>query len=364
MRENLIYSLQKSGHRQAYLNQLGPMFGLTPVTGRMTRSIFRRMLRAEQLLIADIDEDVFSFAACAVARSILRRPTVALFLRAQKCFEAGRWYYPAKRYAFRLIRRIPGLTVATITPFHIAPRYAEVATIGVCDPQYWDMHDGASLRGPRISQLSEDVCRQAEGRAVLCVLGWLGTAKGLEFLLETLEANPEITKKVFVVCVGRVVGAPQNFAERLVKLRAALVDRFVPDNELESLYGVAHAVWSCYAPGYDQASGIFGRAIQFNVPPVVREGSILSKFAEAWKIQSFPVVFGDRVALARVLLDVSKLESPQGNANRSIPVGKWREDFEKMISAGLTGKVSHAGPSDSSVPILSGDGSAQEYDRP
>jgi hypothetical protein len=36
LREDLVYTVVASGHREAYLGLLGPLFGLRPVVGRMT----------------------------------------------------------------------------------------------------------------------------------------------------------------------------------------------------------------------------------------------------------------------------------------------------------------------------------------
>jgi hypothetical protein len=52
-------------------------------------------------------------------------------------------------------------------------------------------------------------------------------------------------------------------------------------------------VWSCYAPDYDQASGIFGRAVQLGVPAIVRTSSYLAKLADHIGHPVLPVSFGD-----------------------------------------------------------------------
>ena len=37
-------------------------------------------------------------------------------------------------------------------------------------------------------------------------------------------------------------------------------------------------IWCCYSPEYDQASGVFGRAVQYGCIPIVREHSVIHKF--------------------------------------------------------------------------------------
>ena len=64
---------------------------------------------------------------------------------------------------------------------------------------------------------------------------------------------------------------------------------YLTDDEVLSLYGVADLAWSFY-PQRDQASGIFGRAVQAGVVPLVRSGSFLESYA-GW--YSLPCVVMD-----------------------------------------------------------------------
>ncbi|MER8423313.1 hypothetical protein [Mesorhizobium sp. M1403] len=339
-REHLVYSVTTTGHRQSYLDTLSAIFALQPVSGRMNFTLFRRLVAAERLLFAMLDEDMVSFAAIAAARSALGRPTVALFLRAQKCFETGRWVHPLKRYAFRALRLLPRLTVASITPFDVAPRHAEVAHCGVFDPQYWDLHDGETLRRPGSTQLSEDVVRRAAGRSVLSVIGTLSANKGLAFLVETLERHPNITEKVLVVGAGSVPAPAAEFVARLKRAGALIIDRFITDSELESLYGVTDMVWACYSPDYDQASGIFGRAMQLGIEPVTREGSVIAAFAAANGIGHIAVAYGHHEALGELLLGPPICSGPTNSllpSDRGALIGGWRQQFIDTIGAGISG---------------------------
>lgn len=336
--EWLVYARSTGGHRQSYLDIFGPMFGLEPVSGKMDAATLRRLVAADRLLFATLDDHMASFAAVAASRSILRRPTAALFLRPQKCFESGRWYYPLKRHAFRILRRLPHLTMATITPFDVAPRYGEVAHVGVPDPQYWDLSDGAGLPAAGRTDLSDEVVAKAAGRRVLCLVGGLSADKGLPFLADTLERHPQIAERLLVVAAGRVHASAPVLAARLEAAGALVVDRFVSDAELASLYGVAELIWACYAPGYDQASGIFGRAMQYGVPPLVREGSLIATFAAMNGIDHVRVAYGEDEALAELLWNCPARFDPAGpfsRRDRSDLVHGWKQSFVKAISNGL-----------------------------
>jgi hypothetical protein len=338
--ERLVYAVSTSGHRQSYLDTLSSLFALEPVSGSMNLALFRRLVAAKRLLFATLDDDMFSFGAIAGMRSVLRRPTAALFVRAQKCFETGRWHHPLKRRAFSALRRLPHLAVASITPFEVAPRHAEVAHAGVLDPQYWDLHDGEALRRPGMTALSDEVLTRAAGRHILCVLGSLTTIKGLEFLAETLERHPRIPERSFVVAAGRVPAASASLTARMTAAGAMIIDRFITDAELESLYGVADSIWACYRPDYDQASGVFGRAIQLGVPPIVRDGSLLATFAAVNSVGHLPLVYGDYDALTELLKSLpARRETARllSQDERSRLIESWRQMFVQTIEIGLAG---------------------------
>jgi hypothetical protein len=338
LRESLVYVKATSGHRQSYLDTFSRVFGLEPVSGPMNTVVLRRLVAADCLLFATLDENMLGFPAVAAIRSILGRPTVGIFLRPQTCFQTERWYHPVKRYAFRLLRRLPGLTIATITPFTVEPRYAEVAHVGVADPQYWDLQGESGSPHGEHTNLSDDVVKRARGRRILCVLGGLSTDKGLPFLTETLERSTSIADEVFVVVSGRVRPQDSEWIRRLEAAGAFVVNRFIADAELDSLYGIASLVWSCYAPDYDQASGIFGRAIQYGVPPIVREGSLISAFAAANGIDYYSVTYGAHASLADLLLNTSAAPTSRtslSGSERSALIDDWRRQFVGTIGASL-----------------------------
>jgi len=335
--ERLVYARSTGGHRQSYVDRLGAMFGLQPVAGRIDRRLFKRLVAADILLIATLDDHLMSFAAVASARSMRRRPTTALFLRAQKCFEHGRWYYGAKRRAFRTLKRLPRLTVASITPFAVAPRHAEVAHAGVYDPQYWDLHDGSKLRNPPRTALADEVAERAAGRHVICALGTLSLDKGIAFLADTIVQNPAVASKLLVVAAGNVPSDAASGISKISGAGALVVDRFVSDDELESLYGVSDSIWTCYEPRYDQSSGIFGRAIQTGVRPVVRAGSISEAFAKAHGLDHAAASYGNCSELAELLMNSPEAwrSSRLSDPNRTTLVGGWRDHFIETIEAGL-----------------------------
>lgn len=333
--ERLVYARSTSGHRQSYLDGLSKLFGLEPVFGNIDHRLFRRLVAAESVLFATLDDHVPSFLAVTGARTLRGRQTTALFLRAQKCFDDGHWYYPMKRKTFRVLKNLPGLTLASITPFSVMPRHREVAHAGVVDPQYWDLHDGIALRPPARSALSDDVLARARGRHVMCALGTLGLNKGVAFLAETLQRHPELGDKILVVAAGHVPADAVQSVSKMADAGALVVDRFVSNDELESLYAAADSVWACYTPDYDQASGIFGRAVQFGVTPVLRARSVAEAFATMHCVNHTSVAYGNHEDLAALFANGTKRTRHGLDPERARLVGGWRQQFIDVIGAGL-----------------------------
>jgi glycosyltransferase involved in cell wall biosynthesis len=333
---DLIYVVRSSGHRQAYLDLLGRALGLTPVSEPMTPGLFARLVRARRLLFATLDDDVGSFVAVTCLRSLIGKRTAAVFLRPRQCFETGKFMYRVKRLIFKALRRVPGATIVTIIPFGMDPRFAAVAHEGVHDPQLWDLHDGRAIEAAARTELSDQVQAAANGRRVVCMLGSLTDDKGFSFLAEILARSPELQQEVLVVAAGIVPPESTHVAKRFVEAGGMLVDRRISDHELFSLYRVANMIWSCYAPEYNQASGIFGRAVQLGIPAIVRRGSYLEKYAGECAAPIVRVDFDD-TAQGSAALNARGWERLRGAPLESHvdAVGRWRGHCLGVLASAL-----------------------------
>ena len=117
---------------------------------------------------------------------------------------------------------------------------------------------------------------------MLIFIGKGSRLKSFGELANFAEVNKE---KLYVVAAGKVMPECAAAAEKLRALGMVVENRFISDEELLSLYGVADYAWCFYAPDYDQSSGIFGRAIQLGVKPVIRAGSVIAKIVDALEIE-------------------------------------------------------------------------------
>ena len=74
-----------------------------------------------------------------------------------------------------------------------------------------------------------------------------------------------------MVIDGKLLEECRRNASQLVGFGMIVKNRFISDEELLSLYGVADLT-SCVSPSNCyQASGVFGRSIQLGLAPLIRE---------------------------------------------------------------------------------------------
>lgn len=331
VKRDYVHVAAPNGHRQFYQDLFAGLFGLDPVIGRIGPRLWLDLVRARRLLFATIDDDYAGFIAVALTRSLIGRRTVGLFLRPSQCFESGRLIYRLKRWTFQCLRHLPLLSLFTILPFKFDRRFAQVAHGWVHDPQMWDMHDGAASTE---TKLSRDVLAAAGERAILCFLGSVTKSKGFAFLADIVSDHPDLTKDIFVVAAGRVDPACDGDCARLISAGGMVVDRFVSDDELLSLYKTCDFAWCCYEPNYDQASGIFGRSVQLGTRPIIRKGAHLEKYAQEGAVVPVCLTYGDtRDAAAHIAVAAAnRSDEPVGLGEI---VGGWRADFVQKVRAAL-----------------------------
>jgi hypothetical protein len=270
----LVHICVATGHQPSYQAVFVRLLDGRPSTGRLRGAIFRRLVRADQVFFCTIDTDYPAFIAIALLRALRGRRTTGLFLRPMQCFRTERpFVYAAKRWVFRVLRRLPRLRLLSIVPFEVEPRLAQVCHDWVHDPQLWDLW----LDGPPVlpaTDLSRRVAAAANCREVMIFIGAGNRIKGFDgFVQEALSRKDSM----LTVVAGRVAPEFAADAQRLSDEGMIVEDRFVSDEEILSLYRVADRAWCRYAPDYDQASGIFGRALQTGVAPIVREGSVVAR---------------------------------------------------------------------------------------
>ena len=292
------------GHRVSYQSLFLKLLDGTPSTGPIRRACFRNLLRAKKVFFVTIDDDYVGFIAVAVIRSLLGRKTAGLFLRNMQCFRRDRpVVYPLKRLAFRLICRLPGLRLLSIIPHDLYPELREVTHDWIHDPQMWDLW----VDGPPVlpdTALKRRVEQVRNRRPVLIYVGGANKRKGYDELCSMTLREPG---RWLVVSAGKVAPECVKYADELRQLGMIVEDRYMRDDEIESLYGIADYAWCRYSPGYDLASGVFGRAIQTGVQPIIREGSVIDEVWRRYKLQNLSPSDIDENLVRRLMARAKKV---------------------------------------------------------
>lgn len=321
-----------SGHRESYQTLFVRLFGLEPSVGKVSRYNFSDLLAAGSLLFGTIDDDYKGFFVVSLVRAFLGRRTVGLFLRPQTCFGLRALRYSFKKFAFKVLKHVPLVSVFTIIPFSVAPQYKKVATAGVTDPQLWDME--MDTVAPRDAELANRISRLADGRRVLVFVGTVSSIKGIEFLYDMVSAPAWPHEQILTLIAGKFSSETQHLSTKFSSFGALVLNRFISDDEIQTIYTSADFVWACYRKDYDQSSGIFGRAVQFGKTPVVRSGSLIAGIAHTFSIDviELEVSFSDPIdRLKRATMKRSEGQP----VCMKIPVAGWKHDFEVTVGSAL-----------------------------
>lgn len=329
----LVHFKNLGGHRQPYSDLLTEMFDLKLSVGKVGLRKWWEMVWVPRLMFGTIDDDYIGFIAVSVARALVGKSTSGLFLRPAQCFQKSKLKYRVKRLVFRYLHRFPYISIFVIVPFKFNPKFAEVASDWVHDPHMWDILGRNVSATATTTELSKFISTCAKGRKTVVFLGRVSRTKGFPLLAEIWSVTPKIRKKLLLVIAGKVENDCRGLAKQIGSEEALVIDRYMSDEELESLYGIADLVWCCYDPTYDQASGVFGRCVQNGSRAIIRKGSIIEQYIDVADIRAFPIMYDCPSEASNQMLAAA-----EELGDFSIPkaeIIEWREDFIKKIEAAL-----------------------------
>lgn len=331
-RAGLVHMCSNGGHRQEYQNLFATLFDLSPSTGRVGPKNLLRLVLARELLFGTIDDDYAGFFLVALLRALLGRRTVGLFLRPHACFEPRALRTSVKKAAFVFLKLVRPVSVFTIVPFSIAPEFAQVADGGLVDPQLWDLAKAPTEAiDPEFSAL---LAAAAGGRHILAFVGTASAIKGIGLLLDLIADPNWPSDEIFVVVAGRFPDSNGASADEFAALGALALPRFISDAELQALYAGADLIWASYRPDYDQASGIFGRAVQTGRTPVLRAGSLIGRFARQNDISAVELDWAapPNERLSALIGHVSAAQKVMVPEEK---IAHWKQDFIAKLRGAL-----------------------------
>jgi hypothetical protein len=176
----------------------------------------------------------------------------------------------------RLLRRLRSVLKLSLVPVG-RPGGESFGFVAIQDPECWDLRPEDRAEGD--TPLSAAVRREAGERKILILPGNLNPSKGLNFVRDIFCGDPALFDRVLPVLCGPVEPDGKEAADDLAAAGAFVEARYLERAELMSLYRAAHGTWCCYPPERDLSSGLFGRAVQFGITPVIRRGSVLDHMA-------------------------------------------------------------------------------------
>lgn len=273
----IVHVSVSTGHHLSYQHILVNLLGGLPSTGAILGQRLWNLCIAPSVVFATLDSDLLGFLIVSLARALQAKPTTALFLRPLQCYSKlpslRLWL---KRKLFQSLCLLPKLTILSIIPYYLCPQLNRVSHAWIHDPQMWDLWlDGRPCLEHTELSLRAEAARR--GRQIIIYVGKTSEAKCFSELVELACREKD---KVLVVVAGMVDKKHRTMADKLISIGMIVENRYVSDDEVFSLYKIADRAWCRYSPTYDQASGVFGRALQLGVVPIIRDGSLLEMILE------------------------------------------------------------------------------------
>lgn len=267
----VVFDVSSEGHRENYVKFFASKTKGLPLIGKISNNILL-IFRAKLLIITTFESSPYKFTCIAFFRSIFAKKTAIIILRP---FSTSNYFRDfIKLIGQKFLTYLPRTQLFTIVPITRSHPLKDKATF-LLDPEFWDIEDVCEARCS--TELSQMAQKHATGRLLLACTGAFSSDKGLSQLADMME-HPEWPKdRIAVVAAGRFSQFQMATKKRLKASGAFVADRFISDKELFSIYTISQAAWVCYAPSRDMSSGVVGRALQFGVLPIIREGSVLEE---------------------------------------------------------------------------------------
>ena len=126
------------------------------------------------------------------------------------------------------------------------------------------------------------------------------------------HASAPLRAAMLFACGGKITPAMASRKASLEEHGGFIRDRFITEAELRDFYASADVIWCVYAPDYDQASGILGRAMQLGLPVVVRKGSLIHRLCADEGVAH--VALDDATDVADIIALASRKDPAKGAA--------------------------------------------------
>lgn len=284
--KKVIYLRESSdGHRAEYERLFVDIFSRSGIECTVASLSLNNIFSTGVLFSSMLEEHPLRLLLTALFRAVFGLKTVSISFRSVQALESKSLRLAIKRWLLRLSKRFSCISILSLIPFDTDDELASICRYYIYDPQLWDLlyyRDAPDL------QLMAEIVSISGGRKILCAIGRQDIEKGFDAFSQLWINNPVIRKSWLFVSGGAVDDSVAPLTCALQDEGAYIINRRISNAEIMALYNASDAIWCCYHPAYDQASGIFGRAFQLNKLPIVRSGSFLESFAEKLGIDVIP----------------------------------------------------------------------------
>jgi hypothetical protein len=267
----LYYSRYLDGHRSSYLDFVKKKFGGERLTS-LSEFISRR-----PILFLMVEEYFVLFAIVSLLRSVIGVRTVGLVFRPKQASYEKKLKMKLKRFYCQMIRKSQNITTLTIIPHYVDSNFKKLTKDWIYDFQMWDLN----ILGVRLDEynnncLIQNIKKISGDRIIISAIGSQDANKAFD-VFSRLAVDELCSKKYCFVIVGKIGKSFSYLIPQIEENGGFVLDKYVADDEIYDIYRATDIVWCVYSPGYDQASGILGRARQFNKMALVRSGSYSEK---------------------------------------------------------------------------------------
>lgn len=247
----MIYDFTNNGHRQEVGEFLASITGMEYTNGR--KNTFDLII-CDRLIFATVGDSILKVFFVSFIRLLLQKRTKGIIYSLDKVRQS-------------LIKsKILDVMVYFVQIYSTTVDEKQNSSIKIiADPQYVD------LLGKRIAFKSKSI----DAYDAVSYLGSIKNSKGFYDFINYQTArvkNCYSSKSFSAVNTLNFDSLPKSMKEKvnLIEIQDEPLDNFYYENSL---------VWCYYAPSYNQSSGIFGRALQFNLPAIIRKNSHLHAHA-------------------------------------------------------------------------------------
>lgn len=286
-----VFDLSDEGHRASYSQVFQKLWGADILIGT---SNFQKTDRYNHVVFLSADDYFLTYFFKTVRRSLSGKKTDGLLLRAENIVQQS-WTPKRllKAFLLRTLRFLPGVRTIGIVPFEFLPSLKKYLFDTIYDLQFWDLEvlfPNVKASAPA-ERIFGEITKQAEGRKIILALGRQDESKGILYFFD-LWKDPQIRQNFQFVVIGKNRTVDPEAFKSFEATGGFLWNHAVSEEDLISSYKIADYIWCCYHPSYDVSSGIYGRSLQLGRPSLVREGSLMSRYADRFG-GSYKLVYGD-----------------------------------------------------------------------